>query len=263
MFGRISKSSLPERAQIDWLLATYRWLLEHTGGIDELARTALVLPTPRFFPVEPDLSGHELALELFHHTRVHARMHTWPCDLVPHEDEPDAGELLGAGMPRSSRTHGAAGTFRLSKRGRARLTYSPGSVADPVAFVATMAHELGHYLMAGIPDDPPGGKELEEPATDVCAVFMGFGVFTANSAFSFQQFSDGMMQGWRSSSLGYLDERALAFALAIFLDLHGIAPGEVRKHLRTNPRTYLVHAARYLARECESDLAQLRAIRPR
>lgn len=259
MFGWFSRSSVPERAQIDWLLATYRWLLEHTGGDHGLNRNKLVLPTPEFFPVEAGLSGHELALELFHHTRVHAGMRSWPCDLVPHREEPDARAVLGAGVPHSSRSHGAAGTFQSRGRGKKpRLSYSPGSLADPMAFVATMAHELGHYLMAGIPGDPPGGKELEEPATDVCAVFLGFGVFAANSAFSFRQYSDGTMQGWRTSRLGYLDERALAFALAVFLALRGLSPGEARKHLKANPRSYLVHAARYLERECQDELATLR-----
>jgi hypothetical protein len=134
---------------------------------------------------------------------------------------------------------------------------APSKLDDPMGFVATMAHELGHYSMSRFRGEPPGGDEALEPATDVCAVFLGFGVFMANSAFTFQQFHDGRVQGWRTSQLGYLDEKALAYALALFLPLRGLDAGEARRHLKDNPRSYVKHALRHLEKERRDDVARL------
>ena len=55
---------------------------------------------------------------------------------------------------------------------------------DPVALVATLAHELGHVILLrpGLVDrDDPDMEQLN----DLLMVFLGFGIFTANSAFRF------------------------------------------------------------------------------
>ena len=70
--------------------------------------------------------------------------------------------------------------------------------------VATFAHELSHYLTATAPEPPPGGWDNWEFATDICASFLGFGIFVANSAFSFNQYTEVDSQGWQSSRGGYL-----------------------------------------------------------
>ena len=53
--------------------------------------------------------------------------------------------------------------------------------------------------------------------TDLAAVYLGFGVFLANTRFEFEAISDGPMQGWRWQNSGYLPEADLIFALALFL----------------------------------------------
>ena len=47
---------------------------------------------------------------------------------------------------------------------------------------ATFAHELARYLVETFEEPAPGGDALLEPAVDIAAVFMGFGLFMANSA---------------------------------------------------------------------------------
>ena len=53
--------------------------------------------------------------------------------------------------------------------------------------------------------------------TDLAAVYLGFGVFLANTRFEFEATSDGTMQGWRWQNSGYLPEADLIYALALFL----------------------------------------------
>jgi hypothetical protein len=263
MFGRPSPSALPPPDEIEWIIAVFAWLLAENGGFAAFEGTEMVLPTDAFYPVARSLAGHDLALQLFEQTRRLAGMADWPCDLVPHADAPSARELLGSVPHGATGSHGALGTFRAAMRGgkvRGVMTYSPGSLADPAGFIATMAHELGHYLMAGAASDPPGGAEAEEPATDLAAIFLGFGIFTANSAFSFRQFQDGNTQGWERQTRGYLDQRSLAYGLALFCRLLEIDPRIARSHLEANPRGYLKHALVDLDRHRRDDLQALSAI---
>ena len=57
--------------------------------------------------------------------------------------------------------------------------------------------------------------------TDLAVAVMGFGLFGADCAFNFQRFQDPLSHGWKSSRLGYLEEREWVFALAVPFDLTG------------------------------------------
>ena len=100
---------------------------------------------------------------------------------------------------------------------------------------------------------------MEEPATDACAVFMGFGIFLANSSFRFGQTSDGKWTSWSTQRLGYLNEQTLAYGLALFLRLRGLEPKLALRHLTTNPRAYLKDALYDLDRRRSSQVTALRA----
>ena len=50
----------------------------------------------------------------------------------------------------------------------------------------------------------------------IAGVFLGFGVFTANAAFRFSQYTSNQTQGWSTNRLGYLSEPMLGYALARF-----------------------------------------------
>jgi hypothetical protein len=86
---------------------------------------------------------------------------------------------------------------------------------DPMSLVATVAHELGHVILLG-------GKLVHpeiadhEPLTDLLTVFLGLGIFAANSAARFKQFQDHRQFGWSTNRLGYLPERVFGYALAKF-----------------------------------------------
>jgi hypothetical protein len=235
---------------IDWIFETYAWLLREFGGMDELRSTRLVLPTSEFYPIE-GLEGRDLAEELFLRTKEYARMLDWPCRLVEQESDDDVHALMSLipshGYERSS----AAGTF--SYEGRVpTVSYDPRGLAQPMRLVSTLAHELGHYLLAGASNDPPGGPDLEEPATDLAAVFMGFGIPMANGTFV----ASGV--GW--SREGYLGEGDLSYALAIFGELLDIDDKTIRPHLRPNPRAYVRQSRKHLLRERADDLEDLRRI---
>jgi hypothetical protein len=194
--------------------------------------------------------------------RAHAGMEEWPLRLQIHEDPLDVNDVL-VGIPH----HGApvegaaAGTFSLDPSRREYvITYSVKQLENLQSLVATFAHELAHALLSTAPWPQPGGDEAFEPATDVGAVFMGFGVFLANTSFQFEQFQEGAMSGWRSGTLGYLDEIQLAYALAIFVALQEIDPKSLKSHLKTNPRAYMGSALRDLGERWGEHLDWLRGL---
>jgi hypothetical protein len=239
MFGR--KPFLEQELQ-DWHLDCWAWLLRYAGGLDKLRNTKLVLPNRDCFP-STDKTGHARAQYFFESVKSLAGMADWPVELEAQQARPDR---LG---PITALQHGesAAGTF--SHDGNAaRITYDPRHIKTPVTLVATFAHELAHYLTGSFPEllAPP---DMMEHATDVATIFMGFGVFGANSAFNFSQHTEFDSQGWRSERLGYLTESEWAFGLAMFCTLTDRPIDTLKDHLKPSIWGETKRAARIIARD--------------
>lgn len=219
------------------------WLLRGFGGLSELKQAPLVLPTRRFFP-PTEAKGHARAEHIFGCVMEHARMAGWSCRLVAQEPRPElrVGDVTALKVDSN---HAPAGTFGFSGN-EVVITYDPGAVDDPMKLVATLSHELAHFKLSAIAEDPPGGPDAHELVTDLTAVYLGFGVFGANSAFNFNQHQDVMSQGWSWSRQGYLSEREWAFALAIFLELKTEPAEQLKPYLKNHLMTDLKSAIRYM-----------------
>ena len=118
---------------------------------------------------------------------------------------------------------------------------------DPLSLVATVAHELGHVILLGGGLMDPKTQD-HEPVTDLLTVFLGLGIFTANSAGRFSQYQDERHQGWSMQRLGYLPEEVFGYALAKFAFERGEnKPGWIR-HLSTNPKAYFKRSQAWLTK---------------
>lgn len=246
-FGR--KSPVDEETE-DWIVACWRWLLDNLNGLEELRRFPLVLPNMAFFPPTRK-EGHEKAQHVFQTVAELCGAGAWPFDLVSQEEgfNPNLGPLAVVQNVQPE----PAGTFSYRPDKRLTVSYDPALLERPSNLIATFAHEIAHAIMLGIEQEVPGGLEMEEYATDVATVFLGFGVFGANSAFEFQQFSDvgTGTQGWSVQGTGYLTEAEWAFAIAIFLSLRNESMASVAEWLKPTPGTLLKKAMRYLERHPE------------
>ena len=212
------RSRLPiDRDEYDWLLAVFAWLVQTIDRDKAYREARTILPTIDFFPPSR-LEGHARAVELFEQVRGHAGMEAWPCRLVAGEAERETRIAPGHALKHEYSAPG--GTFGHDGSGYV-ITYNPSALARPADLVATFAHELSHYLIHADGSMPPGGAELEEHATDVAAVFLGFGVFVANGAKNFAQFQNASESGWEMRRQGYLNEEALTAALAMFVRMAG------------------------------------------
>src|SRR3569623_739950 len=241
--------------EYDWLGAGFAWLTREFGGNSGLRGAELVLPNQDFFPYSK-LKGHDRALELFDQVRALAGMSDWQCDLIPGAASREHRVTTGHGL-KHERKGPPLGTFGYAN-GRYYVTYNPASLADPATLVATFAHELSHYLIHTAETAPPGGRELAEHATDLAAVFMGFGVLMANSAKSFGQFQNFGEMGWQLQARGYLSENALTTALALFVVASGADADEAASALKDYLRKPFRRAAKAIRRDYPDLSAELR-----
>lgn len=232
--------------ELEWQFATFKWLGSEFGAAGD---SPLVLPTPEYFPPS-GAKGHARAERLFASVKAAAGMADWACELQA--GAVDRPAYVGAGL--LLRHEGAAapcGTFAVDDAEGGRkvvITYNPSLIDESGALVATFAHELAHYLMSTAQTAPPGGWELHELHTDIAAVYLGFGIFLANSARSFGQFQSAGETGWASRTQGYLSEGALLTATAIFQKLARRDPMEAAPWLKDYLRTDLKKASKALDR---------------
>jgi hypothetical protein len=199
-----------------WHVDNFLWLLREFSGGGAFAQTRLVLPKPGFFTFDAE-QGHALALRIFLQVRDYCGMRDWEVDLV--EDDNPLAQSTPFSMIEPKRH--ALGTFG-AHGNRIQISYVPALLQRPDRLIATIAHELAHYLLATANERPNCADDEIECLTDLAAVFMGFGVFLANTRFHHETYSDGSMRGWRIGHFGYLPEADLIFALALFLRAKGL-----------------------------------------
>jgi hypothetical protein len=215
-----------------------------------LLQATVVLPTPEYFPDPYDRS--EVSLQRMFH-RVATLMQVDPTD-IDVKLFASGDDLTRDLVPfYSGATSGAAGLYHHDPADRPRISINEGQLNDPMALVAVLAHELGHIILLR-----PGLIERDdpymEPLNDLLTVFLGFGIFTANAAFRFEQHSDNTSQGWSVRRLGYLSEKELGYALARFAYERGEGKPAWISFLSTNIASYLKRAAAWLANNHEQRL---------
>ena len=194
----------------------FKWLLRNIGGDEFYKNTHLVLPTKEYFP-SVVASEEEAVVETFNKVKSYAGMESWNCKLEAQDEDPSV--LVAPTVALQGVESSPLGTFNVGPGDEVTISYNPVLIGNPTSLVATFAHELAHYLTATIEEDPPGGWDNWEFATDICSVFLGFGIFAANSAVSFRQYTDIDSQGWHFSRSGYLTEAEYSYALGLFMEL--------------------------------------------
>ncbi|MEU8817583.1 hypothetical protein [Actinoplanes sp. NPDC048796] len=224
----------------DWIETSLDWMIGQFGR--ERLLGTVVLPTDEFFPGVYRGSRDDIRAVF---RRVSAHMGVDPAAIDLEHDADEEDDALAASVPLNRQWQVAAGHHRV-RDGRSVIGIRDDKAAEPMALVATIAHELGHALLlndAGtVRIDPE--REDHEPLTDLLTVFFGLGIFTANAAFEFNRHETG----YRTSRLGYLTEPMYGYALARYAWLRGEPDPMWARCLDTNPRAYLKRGLRYLSR---------------
>ena len=216
-------------------------------GRHRMLQAKVVLPNEEHFP-DPYDKSVEAAERMF------CRM----CDYmkvdrssIEFEVFSDGTEELGELLPYWKGNGGAcAGLYIHADPDNKKMVVAlrQSQMHDPLAVVATLAHELGHVILLGGGLVEARAKDME-PLTDLLTVFLGFGIFNANCAARFQQWQDERKQGWSMQRLGYLPEQVYGYALARFArERNELRPGWAR-HLSTNVRAYFNKSMKWLHAE--------------
>ena len=245
-----SRKPLLDEDSATWILECFAWAIRNTERTEFFEHTELITPSSRHFPDRLETTP-DLAAALFTRVRDYAGMSEWECALVAQDPDPElhiAPTVILRGIENSP-----AGTFSVQDDGgtqRVEITYNPDLLKAPERLIATLAHELAHYLGATIEEPPPGGEEYHEHATDILSVVLGFGIFQLNSTQAFSGYSDpgSGMHGWSMSRLGYLSPKESAFALGIFCTAKGIAARDAERYLSDPQRGFFRHAMGDLAK---------------
>ena len=241
MFGFRAKLPVsdPERLWVDQGFDRLARVL----GRDRMLRAEVILPTPEHFP-DPYDRTEEDADNMFRRICQYMRVarSTIDFELIPDETE----ELRKLIPYWSSQSGGCAGLYkRDDESSRMIVAVKAAYLKDPLVLAATLAHELGHVILLGgelISRDVPD----MEPLTDLLTVFLGFGVFNANTAARFQQHHDEQSQGWSMQRLGYLSEEVYGYALARFAVERGEERPEWADYLTTNVKAYYKRSRAWL-----------------
>ncbi len=239
MWSPFKRKPFLSEEDLHFQIESYKWLLTHFGGDEFYNHAKLVLPTKEFFPAEVN-SNEEAVITTFEQVKNYAGMSEWPCILEPQDEDPNL--VVAPTVILQNVEQSPLGTFSVREDKEISITYNPKLASNPTQMVATFAHELSHYLTGTAPEAPPGGWENWEFATDIGAAFLGFGIFIANAAFNFQQYTNVDSQGWQTSGGGYLSEAEYSYALAIFMKLKNIPYSDAHRYCDVNIKNLLKQA---------------------
>jgi hypothetical protein len=242
MFGWFQPRCPVPPEEKGWVDQRTRWLAAQFGL--ERARSAVVvLPTEEFFP-DPYRGTEEDARVMFRRVCGYMGVDPGPLELAFYTEK----VLVSPDGCYSH--HGAAGLYEDSDWG-SRISIETSNLADPVVLVATMAHELGHLLLRGQGRMSAGDAD-EEKLTDLVTVYLGLGVFTANSHIRSHASHEGLTESWSIRRVGYLGQPMIGYALALFARLRGEDDPPWAAHLCADVRSPFKKGLRYLCKTGDS-----------
>jgi hypothetical protein len=211
MFGLLKPKLPVSDEQQKWVDQSFVRLASLLGA-NRLLEAIVILPTPKHFPDPYDCTEAELQ-QMFRRVAEAMNVDASQIDIELFSSEHDLSSSLIPFF--SGKSSGAGGLYFHDGEERPIIAVNQAELKDPMALVAILAHEIGHIILLR-----PGfvGRDEPdmEPLNDLLTLFLGFGIFTANSAFRFAQYTTNDSQGWSSQRLGYLEEPVLGYALARF-----------------------------------------------
>jgi hypothetical protein len=242
MFGLL-KPKLPiDPEQQEWADQSFR-RLGRLLGARRLLDATVILPTPEHFPDPYDRSADPLRRMVDRIATV-VKVDPSQIDVELFSSDHDLSSTLVPFF--SGKSSGAAGLYFHEPDERQTIAINEAELKDPMALVAVIVHEICHILLLrpGLVkrDDPD-----MEPLNDLLTIFLGFGIFTANSAFQFSQYTNNRSQGWSTKRLGYLSEPMLGYALARFAYERGEQKPSWASFVKSNISPYMKRSLAWLS----------------
>lgn len=256
MFGLFRSKPLLDESSTEWLFHAYAWALENFGREIFHRDTLLVTPSNRHFPEKLLATPEQKVAAAFGRVSDYACMQGWPYELTALT--PDMAPLPPPAIS-SVTPRGPQGAVRIDdEKQRIPIAFDPAMIGKPLVLVAAFAQQLAYHLGRSIKVEVPGGESLRGPASDLLAVFMGFGLFLANSAMTACR---GGCSGCAPvQKLGYLTEAEFLYALAIFCVLKDIRNEEVEPYLKKTLHPFFRKAIKEINDTRGDDVLRLKAL---
>ncbi len=211
------------------------WLAERFG-LERLKGAEVVLPTDDFFP-----GAYEGTLDDARRMMEHL------CG--PMRIDPARVDLR---LIPDDRMAGVGGYYRRSeRRGQPLIRIAESLLTNPQVLAAALAHELAHELLhgSGLLDATVADHEW---VTDLLPVYLGIGLFAANSTLHEEYHTEGQLSWWVIGKRGYLPARVFGYAMALFAFMRGEQAPSWAKYLRRDAATALRGGLRYLHKTGDS-----------
>lgn len=245
LFRFFNASPVLDSEAVGWLFESYRWALVNFDRQVFFNETTLVLPTNNYFPGRVD-NVQAMAELIFNQVKEYAGLGHWPTRLLDHRLCTNRDVQPRVRIEGDTRGKGGIKLENVPDEDRLLIQYSPDQLNNPEALIAGFIYTLAHYLATTADEMPPGGKDYWPQATELLAIFMGFGVIMANSAYTFKPGGCGSCGGSVQRS-GYLNQYESTYALAIFCVLKNIPPRQVLPQLKKSLRGHFKAAIKEIS----------------
>ena len=259
-------SKLVDRDVAEWQFEYFGWLIRNFSSGSGLPNSELWLPIAEHFPSweEADIRRPFLAEHIFYIVKAQCGFDQGTIfDLVRAKTAKDT--LLGGAATVQVSGNTACGTYQYEPKKHGQpietITYDSGMEPNATQLVATFAHELSHALHNRSVEPLNIDPELYELFTDLTAIYLGYGVFIANSRFGFSRVFESNTEGWQAQGAGYLPEADMIFATAIFMRVKDIPQEVASEHLKPRLQKMLNKAFKQLS-NYEAEVEALRVLEP-
>ncbi len=242
MFNFFTPKSIVSEPSAKWIEACFAWANEHFDGQRFLHNTRLIQPTNTDFPGRVD-SPAAMAQTVLSHVMNYSGVNHWPLRLAHLTAEaPSLPPLLALNPNQRS---GELVARQWAPGEELPVYFHPEQCKQPGDLAATFATVLAQHMMIQARQTPPGGLEFFSNAAEVLAVFLGFGVLLANSAYNFRG-SCAKCYNPMANRQAELSEAEVVYALALFINNKNIPLKDATPHLKPHLKSLLKKALKYI-----------------
>ena len=243
MLNMFKRKPLIDETSSQWILDAFDWALNHFDNDFFTQKSQLVLPTNQFFPAHAN-SVEQMADNVFDQVSKLCGMNSWPFELVdPRVYQPQQYNITQPDKIVRSDDPSQLPMLLQNPDQKFVVSYDPIQIKQPQVMVANYASIMASYLMGVANVAPPGGEDYRAPATEILAIFMGFGVMFVNTAYAFRG-GCGSCHVHAANRTAVLSENEALYALALFCSLKKIETKSVTIHLKKHLRPLYKHAVR-------------------
>ena len=258
MLGFLKTKPVLDDESTLWLFDAFTWSLQNFNAEVFYQQTRLVQPSNQFFPGR-ESSADGMANLILEQVKNYAGLSHWPSRAADANSSATApGPVMIENPQRSlSNVAGKVAANTVDGQNELVIPYHPSQLAKPESLIANYATILSYYLAQTADQPPPGGEPFLPQATELVAVFLGFGIMLANSAYTFRGGCGSCYNPLAERSASLSQDEA-SYALAIFCALKNIPSNEVLPHLKSYLRPVFKRAVNEIRKSRQLELLRLR-----